>query len=54
VHHIHQIPLRLHHGIDRLVRHRRFVDNVRILTALDAGSCLGVIVQLWQLNLVGE
>ena len=45
VHHVHQIALRLHHGIDGLVRHRGFVDDVRVLTALDAGSCLGVIVQ---------
>src|ERR1051325_11563495 len=45
VHHIHQIPLRFHHGIDRLVRHRSYVDDVRVLTALDAGSCLGMIVQ---------
>src|ERR1700739_3993305 len=45
VHHIHQITLRLHYGVDGLVRHRRFVDDVRVLTALDAGSRLGVIVQ---------
>src|SRR5579872_1628016 len=45
VNHVHQIALRFHHGVDGLVRHRRFVDNVRILTTLDARSCLGVIVQ---------
>ena len=36
VHHVHQIALRFHHGIDGLVRHRRFVDDIRVLTALDA------------------
>jgi hypothetical protein len=45
VHHVHQIALRFHHCINGLVRHRCFVDNVRILTALDARRCLGVIVQ---------
>src|SRR5581483_387517 len=45
VHYVHQIALRFHHGVDGLVRHRRFVDDVRILTALDAGSCLGMVVQ---------
>src|SRR5258708_15179540 len=45
VNHVHQIALRFHHRVNGLVRHRRFVDNVRILTALDARSCLGVIVQ---------
>src|SRR5713226_8829279 len=45
VYHVHQIALRLHHGVDGLVSHRRFVDNVRILTALDACSCLVVDVE---------
>src|SRR5438309_326140 len=45
VHHVHQIALRFHHRVDGLVRHRCFVDDVRVLTALDARSCLGVVVQ---------
>ena len=45
VYHVHQIALRFHHCVDGLVRHRRFVDDVRVLTALDAGRCLGVVVQ---------
>src|SRR6266849_3821855 len=45
MHHGHQIALRLHHGVNGLVRHRRFVDNVRVLTALDASRCLGMVVQ---------
>src|SRR5262249_9943980 len=45
VHHVHQIALRLHHGIDGLVRHRRFVDDIRILTTLDTGCCLRVVIQ---------
>ena len=45
VHDRDQVLLRLHDVLDRLVRHRRLVDDVRILTALDAGSCLGVIVE---------
>src|SRR5262249_59645971 len=45
VHHIDQIALRFHHGVNRLVRHRSFVDDVRVLTALDASSCLGVVVE---------
>ena len=45
VHHVHQIALRFHHCVDGLVRHRRFVDDVRVLTALDAGCCLGMVVQ---------
>src|SRR5712691_4358887 len=45
VHHVHQIALRLHHCVDGLVRHRCFVDDVRILTALDARRCLRVVVQ---------
>src|ERR1041385_3738254 len=45
VYHVDQIALRFHHGVDRLVRHRRFVDDVRVLTAFDAGCCLGVIVE---------
>src|SRR6266478_7003010 len=45
VHHVHQIALRLHHCVDGLVRHRCFVDDVRILTAFHARSCLGVVVE---------
>src|SRR5258708_4605845 len=45
VHHIHQIALRFHHCINGLVRHRCFVDDVRVLAALDASRCLGVVVQ---------
>src|SRR5260370_29838905 len=45
VYHVHQIALRLHHGVDGLVSHRCFVDNVRILTALDARRCLRVVIQ---------
>src|ERR1051326_296294 len=45
VYYVNQVALRFHHGIDGLVRHRRFVDDVRVLTALDAGCCLGVVVQ---------
>ena len=40
VYHVHQVALRFHHGVNGLVRHRRFIDDVRILTALDARSCL--------------
>jgi hypothetical protein len=45
VNHVYQIALRFHHGVDRLVRHRRFVDDVRILTALDASCCFGMVIQ---------
>src|ERR1051326_4623782 len=45
VYHVDQIALRFHHGVDRLVRHRRFVDDVRIFTAFDAGCCLSGIVE---------
>ena len=45
VYHVYQVTLRFHHRVNGLVRHRRLVDDVRILTALDAGSCLGVIVE---------
>src|SRR5262245_31336460 len=45
VYHVHKIALRFHHGVDGLVRHRRFVDDVRVLTALDAGCCLRVVIQ---------
>ena len=45
VYYVHQIALRFHHRIDGLVRHWSFVDDIRVLTALDAGSCLGVIIQ---------
>src|SRR3954463_3161251 len=44
VHNVHQIALRFHYGVDGLVRHRRFVDDVSILTALDAGRGLRVII----------
>src|SRR5581483_12475648 len=44
VHHVHQIALRFHHCVNGLVRHWSFVDYVRILTALDAGRCLHVIL----------
>src|SRR5258708_2358556 len=40
VYHVHQIALRFHHCIDGLVCHRCFVDDVRVLTALDAGGRL--------------
>ena len=43
VHHIHQVLLRFHHGVARLVCHRSFVDDVRVLTAFDARGCLVVI-----------
>jgi hypothetical protein len=36
VHHVHQIALRFHHRVDRLVRHRRLVDSLRVVAALDA------------------
>src|SRR5271170_1581723 len=45
VYHVDQIALRFHHGVDGLVRHRRFVDDVHILAALYAGCCLGMVVQ---------
>src|SRR6266849_8526793 len=45
VHHVHPIALRLHHCVDGLVGHRRFVDDIRVLTALHARSCLGVVVE---------
>ena len=45
MYHVDQIALRFHHGIDGLVGHRSFVDDVRILAAFDAGRCLRVIVQ---------
>jgi hypothetical protein len=45
MHHINQITLCFHHGVNGLVRHRSFINDVRILTALNAGSRLGVIVQ---------
>ena len=44
VYHVHQVTLCFHHGVDGLVCHRSLVDDVRVLTALDAGSCLSVIV----------
>ena len=45
VYHVYQIALRFHHRVNGLVRHRRFVNNIRVLTAFDAGSCLGMVVQ---------
>jgi hypothetical protein len=30
MHNVYQIALCFHHRVDRLVRHRRFVDNVRV------------------------
>src|SRR5437016_10020423 len=36
MYHIHQIALSFHHRVNGLVRHRRFVDDIRVLTALDA------------------
>jgi hypothetical protein len=45
VHHVQQIALRLHHGVDGPVRHRRFVDDVHVLTAFDAGRCFRVVFQ---------
>ena len=40
---IHKVTLRFHHRIDGLVRHRSFVDDVRVLTAFDARGRLHVI-----------
>src|SRR5438094_10019278 len=45
VYHVHQIALRFHHRVDGLVCHRRLVDDVRILTTLDARCCLGMVIQ---------
>jgi hypothetical protein len=45
VHHVYPTALRFHHGVGRLVRHRRFIDDVRILAALNAGRCFGMVVQ---------
>src|SRR5205823_5048966 len=45
VYHVHQIALRFHHGVDGLVCHRRFVDDIRVLAALDTGCCLRVVIQ---------
>src|SRR5579864_3187950 len=45
VHYLHQIALRFHYSVDRLVRHRCFVNDFRVFTALDAGGCLCVIIQ---------
>ena len=44
VDHVYQITLRFYYRVDGLVRHWRFVDNVRVLTTLNACSRLGVIV----------
>ena len=44
VYYVHQIALRFHHRVDGLVCHRRFIDDIRILTALDAGSCFRMVV----------
>src|ERR1700693_4509934 len=43
VYHVHQIALRFHHRVNGFVRHRRFVDNVCILTALHTGSRPGMV-----------
>ncbi len=45
MYHVYQVTLRFHHRVNGLVRHRRLVDDVRVLTALDARRCFGVIVQ---------
>src|SRR5260370_13234819 len=45
VHHVHQIALSLHHCVDGLVGHRRFVDDIRVLTALHSRSCLRMVVE---------
>ena len=45
VHHVHQIALRFHHRINGLVRHRSFIDDIRVLTTFDAGGCLSVVIQ---------
>src|SRR5580700_4409743 len=45
VHYVHQITLRFHHRVDGLVRHRRFVDYIGVLTALDARRRLGMVLQ---------
>src|SRR5437588_6550978 len=44
VYHVHQVALRFHHRVNGLVRHRSFVDDVRVLTALDASGGLGMVV----------
>ena len=38
VHHVDQIALRFHYSVNRLVRHRSFVDDVRVLIAFDHGG----------------
>jgi hypothetical protein len=43
VHYVYQIALRFHHGVDGLVRHRGFIDDIGILTTLEAGGRLHVI-----------
>src|SRR5579872_228322 len=35
VNHVDQIALRFHHRVNRLVRHRSFVDDVGVFAALD-------------------
>jgi len=45
VHHVHQIALRFHHGVNGLVRHWCFVNDVRVLSTLDGSRRLRVIVQ---------
>src|SRR5262249_25753340 len=35
VHDLNQVALRLHHLVDRLVRHRRLVDHVLVLATFD-------------------
>src|SRR5215470_8278332 len=44
VHNVHQIALRLHDRINRLVRHRRLIDHIRVLSALDASRRLHMIL----------
>src|SRR5260221_5196366 len=45
VYHVHQIALRFHYCVDGLVRHRSFIDDVRVLTALNARCRLGMVIQ---------
>src|ERR1700690_4241153 len=44
MHYFHQILLRFHYRVDRLVRHRSLVDHIRILPALDASRSLDVVI----------
>ena len=38
MHHLYQIVLRFHYGVNRLISHRRFVNDIRVLPAFDAGA----------------